>query len=281
MNNPIVARRNFVNAMFVGIALVMTGIALIWLFLILGGLVINGVSSLNADMFLKSTPPPGSTGGLQNAIIGSLMMTGVGMLIATPIGLLAGAYLSEYGRGSKLSDIIRFVNDILLSAPSIMIGLFVYTIAVAPFHHFSGWAGSIALAIIAIPILVRTTENIMRLVPDTLREAAYALGAPKWMVTIKIVQKSVYEGLLTGVLLALARVSGETAPLLFTALNNQFLSFNMSDSLSSLPVVIFQFAMSPYADWRTLAWGGAFLITVSVLFLNIVSRLLIPQKGQA
>ena len=281
MNNPIVARRNFVNAMFVGIALVMTGIALIWLFLILGGLVINGVSSLNADMFLKSTPPPGSTGGLLNAIIGSLMMTFVGMLIATPIGLLAGAYLSEYGRGSKLSDMIRFVNDILLSAPSIMIGLFVYTIAVAPFHHFSGWAGSIALAIIAIPILVRTTENIMRLVPDTLREAAYALGAPKWMVTIKIVQKSVYEGLLTGVLLALARVSGETAPLLFTALNNQFLSFNMSDSLSSLPVVIFQFAMSPYADWRTLAWGGAFLITVSVLFLNIVSRLLIPQKGQA
>jgi phosphate transport system permease protein len=281
MNSPIVARRNFVNAMFVGIALVMTGIALIWLFLILGGLVINGVSSLNADMFLKSTPPPGSTGGLQNAIIGSLMMTGVGMLIATPIGLLAGAYLSEYGRGSKLSDMIRFVNDILLSAPSIMIGLFVYTIAVAPFHHFSGWAGSIALAIIAIPILVRTTENIMRLVPDTLREAAYALGAPKWMVTIKIVQKSVYEGLLTGVLLALARVSGETAPLLFTALNNQFLSFNMSDSLSSLPVVIFQFAMSPYADWRTLAWGGAFLITASVLFLNIVSRLLIPEKGQA
>ena len=281
MNNNIVSRRHFINAVFVGIALVMTGIALVWLFLILGSLVINGVSALNADMFLKSTPPPGSTGGLLNAIVGSLMMTGVGMLIATPIGLLAGAYLSEYGRGSKLSDMIRFVNDILLSAPSIMIGLFVYTVAVAPFRHFSGWAGSIALAIIAIPILVRTTENIMRLVPDTLREAAYALGAPKWMVTIKIVQKSVYEGLLTGVLLALARVSGETAPLLFTALNNQFLSFNMSDSLSSLPVVIFQFAMSPYADWRTLAWGGAFLITVSVLFLNIASRLLIPQKGQA
>jgi len=281
MNNNIVSRRHFINAVFVGIALIMTGIALVWLFLILGSLVINGVSALNADMFLKSTPPPGSTGGLLNAIVGSLMMTGVGMLIATPIGLLAGAYLSEYGRGSKLSDMIRFVNDILLSAPSIMIGLFVYTVAVAPFRHFSGWAGSIALAIIAIPILVRTTENIMRLVPDTLREAAYALGAPKWMVTIKIVQKSVYEGLLTGVLLALARVSGETAPLLFTALNNQFLSFNMSDSLSSLPVVIFQFAMSPYADWRTLAWGGAFLITVSVLFLNIASRLLIPQKGQA
>jgi phosphate transport system permease protein len=281
MNNNIVSRRHFINAIFVGIALIMTGIALVWLFLILGSLVINGVSALNADMFLKSTPPPGSTGGLLNAIVGSLMMTGVGMLIATPIGLLAGAYLSEYGRGSKLSDMIRFVNDILLSAPSIMIGLFVYTVAVAPFRHFSGWAGSIALAIIAIPILVRTTENIMRLVPDTLREAAYALGAPKWMVTLKIVQKSVYEGLLTGVLLALARVSGETAPLLFTALNNQFLSFNMSDSLSSLPVVIFQFAMSPYADWRTLAWGGAFLITVSVLFLNVASRLLIPQKGQA
>ena len=281
MNNNIVSRRHFINAIFVGIALIMTGIALVWLFLILGSLVINGVSALNADMFLKSTPPPGSSGGLLNAIVGSLMMTGVGMLIATPIGLLAGAYLSEYGRGSKLSDMIRFVNDILLSAPSIMIGLFVYTVAVAPFRHFSGWAGSIALAIIAIPILVRTTENIMRLVPDTLREAAYALGAPKWMVTLKIVQKSVYEGLLTGVLLALARVSGETAPLLFTALNNQFLSFNMSDSLSSLPVVIFQFAMSPYADWRTLAWGGAFLITVSVLFLNVASRLLIPQKGQA
>ena len=280
MNNQIIARRRLTNFILVSVAYVMTAIALIWLVLILWGLFVNGISALSLSMFTESTPPPGGQGGLKNAIFGSLIMTAVGMAIAVPVGILAGTYLAEYGRGSRLAEMIRFVNDILLSAPSIMIGLFVYTIAVAPVRHFSGWAGSLALAIIAIPILVRTTENMMRLVPDTMREAATALGAPKWMVTLSVVQRSAYDGLLTGILLALARVSGETAPLLFTALNNQFMTYDLASPMSSLPVVIFQFAMSPYKDWRTLAWGGAFLITISVLILNIASRFLLPAKGR-
>lgn len=281
MNESLVRRRKALNMIMVGLSLGMTAIALAWLLAILWGLTYNGLSALSPSLFTENTPPPGSKGGLRNAIIGSLMMTAVSMAIALPVGLLVGTYLSEYGRGSKLAEAVRFVNDILLSAPSIMIGLFVYTVAVAPVRHFSGWAGALALALIAIPIIVRTTENMLRLIPDQLREAASAIGAPKWMVTIHIVQRGAIQGLLTGGLLALARVSGETAPLLFTALNNQFLSLDMSGSMASLPVVIFQFAMSPYADWRVLAWGGAFLITVSVLALNIASRSFSPAKRRA
>ena len=225
------------------------------------------------------TPPPGSAGGLANAIFGSLVIVASATLISTPIGILAGIYLAEYGRGSALARATRFINDILLSAPSIVIGLFVYTVYVANVQHFSGWAGSVALALIAVPVVVRTTENMLQLVPSSLREAAVALGAPMWKVILMVTLRAVRSGVVTGILLAVARISGETAPLLFTALNNQFWSGDMNAPMANLPVVIFQFAMSPYEDWKTLAWGAALLITLTVLILNILARSVFRQTS--
>ena len=251
---------------------------LLW---ILSILFIKGFSSINLDVFTQSTPAPGSEGGgLANAILGSLMIVASCTLISTPIGVLAGLYLSEYGDRSKVASVTRFVTDIMLSAPSIVIGLFVYAIVVAQVRHFSGWAGTIALALIAIPVVVRTTENMLRLVPGSLREAAYALGTPKWKVAFMITLRAAQSGVMTGILLALARVSGETAPLLFTALNNQFFSSNMNAPMANLPVVIFQFAMSPYDNWVDLAWAAALLITFAVLGLNILARVVFREKVQ-
>jgi phosphate transport system permease protein len=230
-------------------------------------------------MFTNDTPAPGSEGGgLRNAIVGSLMMLGLTVLVATPIGVLAGVYLAEYGDQSKTAELTRFVTDIMLSAPSIVLGLFVYAIAVATVGHFSGFAGSLALSLIAIPVVIRTTENMLRLVPGSLREAAFALGAPRWKVAIMVTLRAARNGVLTGLLLALARISGETAPLLFTALNNQFFNTDMSKPMANLPVVIFQFAMSPYDNWIRLAWAGALLITLTVLLLNIIARVLFRNK---
>lgn len=261
------------GAMVVGMAF------LLW---ILSILFIKGFSSINLDVFTQSTPAPGSEGGgLANAILGSLMIVASCTLISTPIGVLAGLYLSEYGDRSKVASITRFVTDIMLSAPSIVIGLFVYAIVVAQVRHFSGWAGTIALALIAIPVVVRTTENMLRLVPGSLREAAYALGTPKWKVAFMITLRAAQSGVITGILLALARVSGETAPLLFTALNNQFFSTNMNAPMANLPVVIFQFAMSPYDNWVDLAWAAALLITFAVLGLNILARVVFREKVQS
>lgn len=252
---------------------------LLW---ILSILFIKGFSSINLDVFTQSTPAPGSEGGgLANAILGSLMIVASCTLISTPIGVLAGLYLSEYGDRSKVASITRFVTDIMLSAPSIVIGLFVYAIVVAQVRHFSGWAGTIALALIAIPVVVRTTENMLRLVPGSLREAAYALGTPKWKVAFMITLRAAQSGVITGILLALARVSGETAPLLFTALNNQFFTTNMNAPMANLPVVIFQFAMSPYDNWVNLAWAAALLITFAVLGLNILARVVFREKVQS
>lgn len=252
---------------------------LLW---ILSILFIKGFSSINLDVFTQSTPAPGSEGGgLANAILGSLMIVASCTLISTPIGVLAGLYLSEYGDRSKVASITRFVTDIMLSAPSIVIGLFVYAIVVAQVRHFSGWAGTIALALIAIPVVVRTTENMLRLVPGSLREAAYALGTPKWKVAFMITLRAAKSGVITGILLALARVSGETAPLLFTALNNQFFTTNMNAPMANLPVVIFQFAMSPYDNWVDLAWAAALLITFAVLGLNILARVVFREKVQS
>jgi phosphate transport system permease protein len=230
-------------------------------------------------MFTQTTPPPGSEGGLANAIFGSLLMSLLATLIGTPIGILAGTYVAEYGRRGWLAPTTRFINDILLSAPSIVIGLFVYAVYVAKVQHFSGWAGTFALALIVIPVVLKTTENMLRLVPDSMREAAAALGAPQWITVSFVTLRAARAGIITGVLLAIARISGETAPLLFTALNNQFWSVNMDAPMANLPVVIFQFAMSPYQDWQNLAWGGALLITLSVLTLNIVARVLFRQKS--
>ena len=261
------------GAMIIGMAF------LLW---ILSILFIKGFSSINLDVFTQSTPAPGSEGGgLANAILGSLMIVASCTLISTPIGVLAGLYLSEYGDRSKVASITRFVTDIMLSAPSIVIGLFVYAIVVAQVRHFSGWAGTIALALIAIPVVVRTTENMLRLVPGSLREAAYALGTPKWKVAFMITLRAAQSGVITGILLALARVSGETAPLLFTALNNQFFTTNMNAPMANLPVVIFQFAMSPYDNWVNLAWAAALLITFAVLGLNILARVVFREKVQS
>ncbi len=245
---------------------------------ILAVLVYKGFGALSLSLFTQPTPAPGSDGGLSNAILGSLMMVGASTFIATPIGILAGVYLSEFGRRGWLAPATRFINDILLSAPSIVIGVFIYTIYVAQVQHFSGWAGSMALTLIAIPVVVRTTENMLNLVPATLREAATALGAPRWKVVLNVVLRSAQAGVLTGILLAVARISGETAPLLFTALNNQFTSFDLNAPMANLPVVIFQFAMSPYENWNSLAWGGAIFITFGVLCLNIVVRTLFRKK---
>lgn len=249
------------------------------LFWILSILLLKGFSAIDLNMFTASTPGPGSEGGgLANAIVGSLLLVIFCTLISTPVGILAGIYLSEYGDRSLIAKITRFVTDIMLSAPSIVIGLFVYTIVVAQVRHFSGWAGTVALALIAIPVVVRTTENMLRLVPPTLREAAYALGTPKWKVSLVVVLKAAQSGVMTGLLLAVARISGETAPLLFTALNNQFFSTDMNRPMANLPVVIYQFAMSPYENWNNLAWGGALLITFTVLGLNILARVFFREK---
>ena len=248
---------------------------LAWIMIVL---LYKGFGALSLSLFTQSTPAPGSDGGLFNAILGSLMMVGVSTFIATPIGILAGVYLSEFGRKGWLAPTTRFINDILLSAPSIVIGVFIYAVYVAQVQHFSGWAGSLALALIAIPVVVRTTENMLNLVPGSLREAASALGAPRWKVVLDVVLRSARAGVLTGILLAIARVSGETAPLLFTALNNQFTSYDLNGPMANLPVVIFQFAMSPYENWNSLAWGGAILITFGVLCLNIVVRTMFRKK---
>jgi phosphate transport system permease protein len=254
-------------------------IGISFLMWILFTLLLKGFGALSFAMFTETTPAPGSDGGgLTNAIVGSLLLVGAATLISTPIGILAGVYLAEYGEESWFAQTTRFVTDIMLSAPSIVIGLFVYAIYVANVRHFSGWAGTFAISLIAIPVVVRTTDNMLKLVPSSLREAAFALGAPRWKVAMLVRLRAVKAGVVTGVLLAVARISGETAPLLFTALNNQFFSTNMNAPLANLPVVIYQFAMSPYDNWRELAWGGALLITFSVLGLNILSRTLFSQK---
>jgi len=272
-------RRRVINFVNLGISMLAVLFGLFWLVWILWTLFSHGLSAFSFSMFTQSTPPPGSEGGLANAIFGSLMMSLLATLIGTPVGILAGTYVAEYGRRGWLGPATRFINDILLSAPSIVIGLFVYAVYVAYVKHFSGWAGSFALALIVIPVVLKTTENMLRLVPDTMREAAAALGAPQWIVISFVTLRAARAGIITGILLAVARISGETAPLLFTALNNQFWSVNMDAPMANLPVVIFQFAMSPYPDWETLAWGGALLITLTVLTLNILARVVFAQKS--
>ncbi len=272
-------RRRITNAVGLSISILAMLFGLFWLCWILFTLLDHGLLSLVPAVFTQMTPPPGNSGGLLNAIAGSLVMTVVGTLIGTPIGILAGTYLAEFGQRGWIAPVTRFINDVLLSAPSIVIGLFVYEIYVIRVKHFSGWAGAFALAILVIPVVIRTTENMLRLVPSTLREAAAALGAPQWKVINFITLRAARAGIVTGVLLAVARISGETAPLLFTALNNQFWSSNMDQPMANLPVVIFQFAMSPYDDWQKLAWAGALLITFSVLTLNIMARVLFRQSA--
>ena len=268
------AARRRTNSAFLALCLAAALFGLCFLVLILASLLYNGVAGLSPAVFTEMTPPPGSTGGLLNAIFGSIVMTVIGVAVGTPIGVLSGTYMAEYGRYSKLSSVVRFINDILLSAPSIIIGLFVYEIVVAPMGHFSAIAGSVALAIIVIPIVTRTTEDMLLLVPTALREAASAMGLPRAHVIFKVAYKAAKAGMITGMLLAVARVSGETAPLLFTALNNQFFSSNLNGPMASLPAVIFQFALSPYKEWQSLAWTGALLITVTVLTLSILARVL-------
>jgi phosphate transport system permease protein len=273
------ARRRLINTISLSISVLAMAFGLFWLGWILITLLVHGLPGMNLTIFTQTTPPPGSMGGLSNAIWGSLMLTFLATLIGTPIGILAGTYLAEFGQRGWLSPVTRFINDILLSAPSIVIGLFVYDVYIIRIGHFSGWGGALALSIIVIPVVIRTTENMLRLIPNSLREAAAALGAPQWKVISFVTLRAARAGILTGILLAIARISGETAPLLFTALNNQFFSNNMNQPMANLPVVIFQFAMSPYDDWRSLAWAGALLITFSVLTLNIVARVLFRQKA--
>ena len=276
--SPLYAGRRRRNAIAKTLAWIATAFGLGWLVLILGILLFKGIGGLSLEVFTEMTPPPGAAGGLLNAIVGSLIITVLAVLIGTPIGILAGTYLAEYGRHDKLSSVVRFINDILLSAPSIVIGLFVYEIMVAPMGHFSGWAGAVALAVIVIPVVVRTTEDMLTLVPDTLREAAASIGLPRALMIMRIAYRAARAGIVTGILLAIARISGETAPLLFTALNNQFFSVNMNQPMPSLPVVIFQFALSPYEEWQKLAWTGALLITVTVLALSVIARSLTATR---
>ena len=281
LNMGIYGRRKRKNVVAMGLSLVAAAFGLFWLLAILWTLFYNGFSAIDFKMFTQSTPAPGSDGGLLNAIYGSVVMTIVGTAIGTPIGILAGTYLAEYSRGNLLGEAVRFINDILLSAPSIVVGLFVYVILVQPFGHFSGWAGSVALAILVVPVVVRTTEDMLNLVPGALREAAAALGSPKWKTVLMVSYRAARNGMLTGVLLAVARISGETAPLLFTSLNNQFWTTNMNAPMANLPVTIFQYALSPYPDWQRLAWGGSLLITVMILVLSITARVIasVTSKG--
>jgi phosphate transport system permease protein len=273
-NSSLYAARRRNNSIAKVLALAATLFGLGWLVLILGVLLWNGFGGLSLAVFTEMTPPPGQAGGLLNPIIGSLVLTVLAVVIGTPIGILAGTYLAEYGRHEKISSVIRFINDILLSAPSIVVGLFIYEVMVAPMGHFSGYAGSVALAVIVIPVVVRTTEDMLTLVPNALREAAASIGLPRAYMVIRIAYRAARAGILTGILLAIARISGETAPLLFTALNNQFWSLDLNAPVASLPVVIFQFALSPYADWQRLAWTGALIITITVLALSVTARAL-------
>ena len=274
MDASLYAARRRRNGVAMVASFVATGIGLAWLALILGVLVWNGLSGLSLAVFTEMTPPPGSDGGLLNAIVGSIIMTVIAVVIGTPVGMLAGTYMAEYGRHDKLTSVVRFINDILLSAPSIVVGLFVYEVVVRPIGHFSGIAGAAALAVIVIPVVVRTTEDMLLLVPDTLREAAASIGLPRSRMITRIAYRAALSGIVTGILLAVARISGETAPLLFTSLNNQFYSTNLNAPMASLPTVIFQFALSPYQDWQKLAWTGALIITFSVLTLSILARVL-------
>lgn len=275
--SPAYPARRRRNAMWMGLSAAAAGFGLGWLFLILTVLFWQGLGGLSLAVFTQMTPPPGSAGGLLNAIAGSLILTVIGVVVGTPLGMLAGTYLAEYGRHSRLAFVVRFINDILLSAPSIVIGLFIYEVMVAPMGHFSAIAGAIALALLVVPVVVRTTEDMLNLVPNTLREAGAALGMPRSLVIQRIGYRAAKAGLITGVLLAIARISGETAPLLFTALNNQFWSLSLNKPMSSLPVVIFQFALSPYKEWQQLAWTGALIITLAVLTLSIIARALTAQ----
>lgn len=274
-------KRKIINFIALTLSLAAMGFGLFWLIWILWMVFEQGLSSLSLTLLTENTPPPGSAGGLKNAIVGSAIMVGLAMLMATPIAILAGIYLAEYGRTTWLGKITRFVNDILLSAPSIVIGLFVYALYVAQAGKFSGFSGAVALALLVIPVVVRTTEDMLMLVPSALREAAFALGAPKWKVITLVTLRQAKTGVVTGILLALARISGETAPLLFTALSNQFWSLDLSEPMANLPVTIFKFAMSPFADWQGLAWAGVFIITMTVLVLNILARVVFrPAAGQ-
>ena len=279
MDQALYRRRRIANSLGMATSLLAMALGLTVLMWILLVLFSNGFAALDWDMLTKDTPAPGTDGGgLRNAIVGSLMMVGLSVLVATPVGILAGIYLTEYGDHSKTAELTRFVTDIMLSAPSIVIGLFVYAIVVATLGRFSGYAGSMALALIAVPVVMRTTENMLRLVPGSLREAAFALGAPRWKVSLSVTLRAAKSGVITGLLLAIARIRGETAPMLFTALNNQFFSTDMSRPMANLPVVIYQFAMSPYDNWIRLAWGGALLVTLAVLVLNILARVFFREK---
>jgi len=280
LNMALYNRRRRRNTRALALSLAATAFGLGWLVLILAVLLWEGFSGLSLSVFTEMTPPPGAAGGLLNPIVGSLLMTGLAVLIGTPIGMLAGTYMAEYGRYDRLTHVVRFINDILLSAPSIVIGLFIYEVMVAPMGHFSGWAGAVALAVIVIPVVVRTTEDMLTLVPNPLREAASALGIARSIVIRRISYRAARAGMITGVLLAVARISGETAPLLFTALNNQFWNLNLNAPMPSLPVVIFQFALSPYKDWQKLAWTGALIITFSVLLLSIIARMLAARGSK-
>jgi phosphate transport system permease protein len=266
------------NQIAIGLSFAATVFGLSWLVLILAVLLWEGFSGLSLAVFTEMTPPPGSAGGLLNPIVGSLLMTAIAVAIGTPLGILAGTYMAEYGRYAQLTVVVRFINDILLSAPSIIVGLFIYEIMVAQMGHFSGWAGAVALAVIVVPVVVRTTEDMLLLVPNQLREAATALGLSRALVIRRVAYRAARAGMITGVLLAIARISGETAPLLFTALNNQFWSVNLNAPMASLPVVIFQFALSPYKDWQSLAWTGALIITMAVLALSIIARVLAASR---
>ncbi|MGO2305547.1 MAG: phosphate ABC transporter permease PstA [Providencia sp.] len=273
------AWRRQINRMALFISMLAMAFGLFWLVWILFSTVTKGIDGMSINLFTEMTPPPNTPGGgLANAIVGSGLLILWATVIGTPLGILAGIYLAEYGRRSWLASVTRFINDILLSAPSIVVGLFVYTIVVAQMQHFSGWAGVIALALLQIPIVIRTTENMLKLVPDSLREAAYALGTPKWKMILSITLKASVSGIITGILLAIARIAGETAPLLFTSLSNQFWSTDMSEPIANLPVTIFKFAMSPFSEWQHLAWAGVLLITLCVLLINIIARVVFAQK---
>ncbi len=273
-------KRRLLNMVGLTLSMFATLFGLLWLVWLLWTLISQGIQYVNWDLFTQPTPPPGEMGGLSNAITGSLILIGLGVVIGAPVGILAGTYLSEFGRGTRFASIVRFVSDVLLSSPSIILGVFVYELVVVSMGHFSAYAGGLALALIVLPIVLRTTEDMLRLVPDRMREAAAALGTPRWKIIVSIVYRAARSGILTGILLAVARVSGETAPLLFTALNNQFSSTNLNEPIANLPVVIFQFAMSPYDDWQHLAWAGALLITFGILFLNIIVRVFLPESAR-
>lgn len=266
------------NSLIKVVSVSATLVGLAWLAIILGVLLWHGFSGLSVSVFTEMTPPPGAAGGLLNAIVGSLIMTSLAVVIGTPIGILAGTFMAEYGRHDKLTVVVRFINDILLSAPSIVVGLFIYEVMVRPMGHFSGISGAVVLAVLVVPVMVRTTEDLLRLVPDTLREAAASIGLPRSLMIRRVAYRAARAGIITGVLLAIARISGETAPLLFTALNNQFFSTNLNAPMASLPAVIFQFALSPYQDWQSLAWTGALMITLAVLALSITARALTATR---